>query len=39
MTDRMMIAEPARQTPVRAQVDVLVCGGGLGGVSAAVAPA
>ncbi len=39
MTDRMMIAEPARQTPVRAQVDVLVCGGGLGGVSAAVAAA
>ncbi|HJN15337.1 MAG TPA: FAD-dependent oxidoreductase [Armatimonadota bacterium] len=33
------ITEPSRQTPVRAEVDVLVCGGGLGGVSAAVASA
>ncbi len=33
------VVEPARTIPVRAQVDVLVAGGGLGGVSAAVAAA
>jgi hypothetical protein len=33
------IAEPAREVPVRAEVDVLVAGGGLAGVSAAVAAA
>jgi ribulose 1,5-bisphosphate synthetase/thiazole synthase len=33
------IAEAARQVPVRAEVDVLVCGGGLGGISAAIAAA
>ena len=33
------VAEPARRTPVRDEVDVLVVGGGLAGVSAAVAAA
>jgi len=33
------ILEPARPIPVRADVDVVVAGGGLGGVSAAVAAA
>ena len=32
-----VIVEAARETPVRAEVDVLVCGGGLGGVSATMA--
>ena len=36
---RRAIAEPARQVPVRDEVDVLVCGGGLGGVSAAMSAA
>lgn len=31
------ISEPARQLPVRAVYDVIVCGGGLGGVAAAMA--
>ena len=35
----LSIAEPERQTPVRAEVDVLVCGGGLGGAAAAIAAA
>ena len=34
-----MIREEAREIPVRQEVDVLVCGGGLGGVSAARAAA
>ena len=33
------VIEPSRETPVRDEVDVLVVGGGLGGVSAAVAAA
>jgi hypothetical protein len=33
------VAEAARQVPVRAEADVLVCGGGLGGISAAIATA
>ena len=33
------VSEAARETPVRAQVDVLIAGGGLGGVSAALAAA
>ena len=33
------VQEPTRHTPVRAEVDVLVAGGGLGGVSAAIAAA
>lgn len=33
------VTEPARTTPVRAKVDVLVCGAGLAGTSAAVAAA
>jgi ribulose 1,5-bisphosphate synthetase/thiazole synthase len=33
------ITEPARQTPVHARVDVLVCGGGSAGVAAAVCAA
>ena len=33
------VIEPSRETPVRDEVDVLVAGGGLGGVSAAVAAA
>jgi glycine/D-amino acid oxidase-like deaminating enzyme len=33
------IAEPARQTPVVADVDVLVCGGGVAGVAAAICAA
>lgn len=33
------ITEPARTTPIRATCDVLVCGGGLGGVAAALASA
>lgn len=36
---RTTISEASRETPVRAEVDVLVAGGGLGGVSAAVAAA
>ena len=36
---RRTITEPPRETPVRHEVDVLVAGGGLGGVSAAVAAA
>lgn len=39
MPEMLTIREPARDLPVRAKVDVLVCGGGLGGVSAAVAAA
>jgi hypothetical protein len=35
----LSICEPARQTPVRDEVDVLVAGGGLGGVAAAIAAA
>ena len=39
-TDRVQtVLEPARHIPVRDEVDVLVAGGGLGGVSAAVAAA
>lgn len=34
---REMIAEPAREIPVVAEVDVLVCGGGPAGTAAAVA--
>jgi len=33
------IKEPAREIPVRKEIDVLVAGGGLGGVSAAIAAA
>jgi thioredoxin reductase len=33
------ITEPARQTPVLAQVDVLVVGSGPGGLSAAIGAA
>jgi hypothetical protein len=33
------IAEPARQTPVTAQADVLVCGGGVAGAAAALCAA
>ena len=33
------ITEPTRQTPVRGEWDVIVCGGGLGGVAAAVSAA
>jgi hypothetical protein len=33
------VREPSRAVPVRAEVDVLVAGGGLGGVSAAIAAA
>jgi hypothetical protein len=33
------VAEPARDVPVRGEVDVLVAGGGLGGVAAAMAAA
>jgi len=33
------VTEPSREVPVRAEVDVLVAGGGLAGVSAAVAAA
>jgi glycine/D-amino acid oxidase-like deaminating enzyme len=35
----LAIREAARETPVRAHVDVLVAGGGLGGISAAMAAA
>lgn len=35
----MFVAEPARQTPVHAQVDVLVVGGGPAGLAAAVSAA
>ena len=35
----IMVAEPARQIPVRAEFDVIVAGGGLGGVAAGVASA
>lgn len=34
-----MILEPARQTPVAASCDVLVCGGGIAGAAAALAAA
>ena len=34
-----MIDEAARRAPVRDEVDVLVCGAGLGGISAAVSAA
>jgi hypothetical protein len=34
-----MVSEPPRQTPVRAEVDVLVAGGGLGGIAAALSAA
>jgi len=34
-----MITEPACQAPVRGEYDVVVCGGGLGGVAAAMAAA
>jgi 2-polyprenyl-6-methoxyphenol hydroxylase-like FAD-dependent oxidoreductase len=34
-----MITEPARQTPILAEVDVLVAGGGMAGIGAAVAAA
>ena len=34
-----MIIEPARETPVLAEVDVLVAGGGMAGIGAAVAAA
>ncbi len=33
------ISEPARQTPIKAETEVLVIGGGSAGVSAAVAAA
>jgi len=33
------VTEAARETPIRAEADVLVAGGGLGGVSAAIAAA
>jgi hypothetical protein len=33
------IEEPARETPVRGEYDVVVCGGGLGGTAAATAAA
>jgi ribulose 1,5-bisphosphate synthetase/thiazole synthase len=39
MAEGRSIEEPQRQTPVRAEVDVLVAGGGLGGISAAMAAA
>jgi hypothetical protein len=39
MMDRRTIAEPAREVRVREEVDVLIAGGGLAGVSAAVAAA
>jgi len=37
--ERAVIHEPAREVPVRAEVDVLVAGGGPGGVASAVAAA
>jgi len=37
--DKKTIHEPAREIPVRHEVDVLVVGGGLGGVAAAIAAA
>ena len=39
MTARPTLTEPSRNVPVRDEVEVLVAGGGLGGVSAAVAAA
>jgi thioredoxin reductase len=36
---RAVVHEPAREVPVRAEVDVLVAGGGPGGVASAVAAA
>jgi hypothetical protein len=36
---QLTIPEPARALPVRADYDVVVCGGGLGGVAAAIAAA
>ena len=39
MTTDRTINEPARSTPVRGEYDVVVAGGGLGGVAAAVASA
>lgn len=39
MNDGKLILEPARRLPVRAQVDVVVCGGGPSGFIAAVAAA
>ena len=39
MPAQTTISEPARSIPVRGEVDVLVCGGGLGGVAAAIAAA
>jgi len=37
--DRKLISEPARKTPVVAETEVLVCGGGFAGVAAAVSAA
>ena len=39
MTERMMIREPARSVPVTGSFDVIVVGGGIAGVAAAVAAA
>ena len=38
-SDPLTVTEAARRLPVRGEVDVLVCGGGLGGVAAATAAA
>ncbi len=35
--DKISLAEEARDTPVRAEYDVVVAGGGLGGIAAAIA--
>ncbi len=37
--DRAPVQEPSRHLPVRAEYDVIVCGGGLGGTAAAIAAA
>lgn len=39
VTGQRYITEPSRNIPVRTKVDVLVAGGGLGGISAAIAAA
>ncbi len=37
--NRRILSEPARDIPVRDKVDVIIAGGGLGGISAAIAAA
>lgn len=39
MSEQKIISEPARQTPVYREVDVLVVGGGPAGITAAIAAA